>query len=83
MKASDRGRNVKSKELFGCFDECCISMFNSTKWNFSQAYKSFNRAKAYNESTTVTVTAVFVLHPLLLDWGHITKQSSLRIPVSV
>ena len=26
MKASDRGRNVKSKELFGCFDEFCISM---------------------------------------------------------
>jgi len=25
MKASDRGRNVKSKELFGCFDEFCIS----------------------------------------------------------
>jgi len=35
MKASDRGRNVKSKELFGCFDEIFISMFNSTKWNFS------------------------------------------------
>ena len=30
MKASDRGRNVKSKELFGCFDEIVISMFNST-----------------------------------------------------
>ena len=26
MKASDRGRNVKSKELFGCFDEFCIRM---------------------------------------------------------
>ena len=26
MKASDRGRNVKSKELFGCFDEFFISM---------------------------------------------------------
>ena len=26
MKASDRGRNVKSKELFGCFDEIFISM---------------------------------------------------------
>ena len=26
----------ESKELFGCFDEFCISMFNSTKWNFSQ-----------------------------------------------
>ena len=26
MKASDRGRNVKSKEFFGCFDEICISM---------------------------------------------------------
>ena len=25
MKASDRGRNVKSKELFGCFDETFIS----------------------------------------------------------
>jgi len=25
MKASDRGRNVKSKEFFGCFDEFCIS----------------------------------------------------------
>ena len=36
MKASDRGRHVKSKEFFGCFDEFCISMFNSTKWNFSQ-----------------------------------------------
>ena len=36
MKASDRGRNVKSKELFGCFHEIFISMINSTKWNFSQ-----------------------------------------------
>ena len=26
MKASDRGRNVKSKELFGCFDEIFISI---------------------------------------------------------
>ena len=26
MKASDRGRNVKRKELFGCFDEIFISM---------------------------------------------------------
>jgi len=26
MKASDRGRNVKSKEFFGCFDEFCISI---------------------------------------------------------
>jgi len=26
MKASDRGRNVKSKELFGCFDEIFIRM---------------------------------------------------------
>ena len=25
MKASDRGRNVKSKELFGCFGEIFIS----------------------------------------------------------
>ena len=33
MKASDRGRNVKSKELFGCFDEIFISMFNSTNVN--------------------------------------------------
>ena len=24
MKASDRGRNVKSKQLFGCFDKICI-----------------------------------------------------------
>jgi len=34
MKASDRGRNVKSKELFDetfrCFDEIVISMFNVT-----------------------------------------------------
>jgi len=29
--SSDRGRNVKSKEFFGCFDEIFISMFNSTK----------------------------------------------------
>ena len=28
MKASDRGRNVKSKELFGFFDEIFISMRN-------------------------------------------------------
>ena len=34
--SSDRGRNVKSKEFFGCFDEIFISMLNSTKWNFSQ-----------------------------------------------
>jgi len=27
MKASDRGRNVKSKEFFGCFDEFCISIY--------------------------------------------------------
>jgi len=26
MKASDRGRNVKSKEFFGCFDDFCTSM---------------------------------------------------------
>ena len=26
MKASDRGRNVKSKEFFGCFDEFCTSI---------------------------------------------------------
>ena len=24
MKASDRGRNVKSKQLFGCFDEILL-----------------------------------------------------------
>ena len=24
MKASDRGQNIKSKELFGCFDEIFI-----------------------------------------------------------
>ena len=28
MKASDRDRNVKSKEFFGCFDEFCISIFH-------------------------------------------------------
>jgi len=27
MKACDRGRNVKSKELFGCFDEIFISIW--------------------------------------------------------
>ena len=26
MKASDRGRNVRNKELFGCFDEIIISI---------------------------------------------------------
>jgi len=31
MKASDRGRNVKSKEFLVVFDEFCTSMFNSTK----------------------------------------------------
>ena len=40
MKASDRGRNVKSKELFGCFDEFFISMFNPTKWNSSLLWVS-------------------------------------------
>ena len=27
MKASDRGRNIKSKELFGCFDEIAYVHF--------------------------------------------------------
>jgi len=32
----DRGRNVKVNNFLVGFDEFCISMFNSTKWNFSQ-----------------------------------------------
>jgi len=35
MKASDRGRNVKSKEIFGCFDEFCISILNRAAKNFA------------------------------------------------
>jgi len=39
MKASDRGRNVKSKEFFGCFDEFCTSMFNQSMLSFSLGLK--------------------------------------------
>ena len=32
---------------------------------------------------TVTVTVVFVLHPMLEDWWHITKQLSVCILLSI
>ena len=42
MKASDRGRNVKSKELFGCFDKFSISMLKRTCSRVTSASSGVN-----------------------------------------
>jgi len=82
MKASDRGRNVKSKEFFGCFDEFCISKGNE-----------FLRFYFYRKSVTTTDSLfVFDLEGLPIprlrcscrsdEWGQGKRQRVRMINVS-
>jgi len=90
MKASDRGRNVKSKEFFGCFDEIFISLHGLVEinnCNFIRIHQSSrtrgNGMKLYKEQCSIDARHQFFSNRVVDLWNSLPAAVVLSPSVTV